>query len=213
MKDVWVIGFGKFGQRTVNILSQKGNCRMTIVDIDFEKAQHPKDEKHIYICSDGVSFLSENLFSGNEPDLIVPALPVHLAAEWLSEQLTSEKLRKIAVPKELESIVPNPIRLSSSEWCVSYADFVCPESCNEPLNICPVRNETRKGNMFETLGKIDIKSFEPIVIRSYQLAPGIGACKPGDFFDLLNKLEQSAGRFLVCTACRCHGMLTGFERS
>lgn len=212
MKDIWVIGFGSFGQRAVSILSQKEDNQLTIVDISFENIQQVQDKCHRYINIDGVSFLNENLYPGNEPDWIVPALPVHLAAEWSFERLKSNQLRKITLPSELESLVPNPFKISPSVLCVSYADFVCPDNCTEPLNKCPVTNKPRKGNMFELLQKISLSPFEPLVVRSFQLAPGIGGYSPKQLFSLLNKLEQRPGQYLVCTACRCHGVITSLER-
>ncbi len=212
MKDIWVIGFGTFGQRAVDILSKKEHYRLTIVDITFEKAQQPQDKRHKYINSDGVAFLDKNLYPGNKPDWIVPALPVHLAAEWCYERLSSDRIKKSDLPSELESIVPNPIRISPYVLCVSYADFVCPDNCTEPLNRCPVTNEPRKGNMFELLEKISLLPYESLVVRSFQLAPGIGGYRPKQLFDLLNTLNQTPGQYLVCTACRCHGVITGLER-
>ena len=32
--------------------------------------------------ADGVAFLERNLHTDQEPDWIIPALPIHLAAEW-----------------------------------------------------------------------------------------------------------------------------------
>jgi hypothetical protein len=212
MKHVWVIGFGTFGQRAVEYLSKNTQYNLTIVDITFEQGQYLEDSRHTYFKCDGVMFLKEYLFAKQSPDWIIPALPVHLAAEWCLIRLQNQGGQSVNIPTALESRVPNPIWISPSLLCVSYADFVCPDNCSEPLNICPVTNEPRKGNMYDLLQETSIEPFQTKVIRSFQLGPGIGGYRPKQLFDLLNGLQTNKGQFLICTACRCHGIITGFEK-
>ena len=72
--------------------------------------------------------------------------------------------------------------------------------------------EKRKRNMFEVLGDIAVELFQPLVIRSHQLAPGIGGYRPAHLHAALDELKKATGPFLISTACRCHGVITGLEK-
>ena len=66
--------------------------------------------------------------------------------------------------------------------------------------------------MFDLIGKLDYSPFIPLVIRSYQLLPGVGGVYPGDMWDLLDCLPAFSGRpLLLATACRCHGVVDGLQ--
>ena len=112
----------------------------------------------------------------------------------------------------MEMQVPNPLRGPDGNLYVSHADFTCPDDCAEPEDVCTVTQTTRERNMFEILGDIKVPPFQPLVIRSYQLGPGIGGYRPEQLFDLLSEVEQAKGHLAVCTACRCHGVVTGLKR-
>ena len=62
--------------------------------------------------------------------------------------------------------------------------------------------------MFELLSGIELFRYRPLVIRSFQLGPGIGGYRPRDLYDLLDQVESSDEAILLSTACRCHGVMT-----
>ena len=154
----------------------------------------------------------QHLNAAKPPDWIIPALPVHLAAEWFLVRMGPERLDRVTVPSKIESLLPNPIRGSDGNIYVSHADFRCPDDCAEPRDICTVTGEPRKRNMFEILSDIHLPSFKALVIRSHQLGAGIGGYRPKHHLTLLDKVDQARGQLLVGTACRCHGVITGLER-
>jgi hypothetical protein len=52
---------------------------------------------------------------------------------------------------------------------------------------------------------------EGFILISHQMAPGMGALKGSElleFFDWAEKKE----RFVVATACNCHGFFTAFKK-
>ena len=163
------------------------------------------------INSDGVAFLETNLAKGHQPDWIIPALPIHLAAEWFLRHLGPERLRRKVLPLKIETLVPNPVRGSDGNIYASHADFRCPDDCDEPQDICTVTGDVRKENMFELLENLVIAPFEALVIRSCQLGAGIGGYRPKRLFELKEKVAHASGPILVSTACRCHGVVTGLE--
>lgn len=213
MKEFWIIGVGRFGLMAYQRLSDTGKERRFVLVDPIKKNLLMCDRANCTLeQADGVGFLAENLSFGNGPDWIIPALPVHLAAQWLLLRLGPHQLRPVTLPMEIDPLLPNPIRGPGRDIYVSHADFKCPDDCAEPLDICTVTQKKRKKNMFEILGKIRVPPFRPLAVRSLQLGAGIGGYRPEHLFSLLDRVERAEGRLLVSTACRCHGVLTGLER-
>ena len=213
MEEIWIIGIGHFGYiaflRLSEIFKDVHFVLVDPVEENLLKCKGPTITPKIF---DGVEFLETHLKKGRKPDWIIPALPVHLAAEWMLLHLGPAKLRRIFLPSEIETLVPHPIRGSEGNLYVSHANFKCPEDCDEPQDICSITREKRKQNMFELLEALHVKAFKSLTIQSHQLGPGIGGYRPKQLFELMEKVEQSQGPLLVSTACRCHGVITSFNR-
>ncbi len=211
-KKIWIIGMGRFGKLAFKRLSQKMNNHwFVLVDPDGKNFTGLKNNETV--ITDGVKFLYENLFSENSPDWIIPALPVHLAAMWIMKKLGPYKVEKKEIPRDFGNMLPNSIYGENKDVYVSHATFLCPDNCPEPRDICTVTGEKRKENMFELLGNIKFPGFSSFVIRSFQLAPGVGGFRPNQLFEALKTAEKSGSDFLVATACRCHGVISriGFQ--
>jgi hypothetical protein len=213
MEEIWIIGVGRFGQIAFQRLSDAGEDRhFVLVDPEAEKLQRYKDTTATLEVSDGVEFLEKCLKIGRKPDWIIPALPVHLAAEWILLHLGPTRLRRVPLPSELDPLVPNPIRGSEGNLYVSHADFKCPADCDEPRDICSITRKRRHQNMYDLLLNLSIKPFYSLNIRSYQLGPGIGGYRAEQLLEMKTTVEQATGPVLLSTACRCHGVITGMER-
>ncbi len=213
MEKIWIIGVGHFGTIAFQRLLQDGKDRhFVLVDPLEERLLKCKSPAATLVVSDGVDFCQKHLKKGRQSDWIIPALPVHLAAELILLQLGSKWLSRIPIPTELEVLVPNPMRGPEGNLYVSHADFRCPADCDEPRDICTVTQNRRQQNMFELLEELDIESFKPITIRSHQLGPGIGGYRPEQLFETMTHVKQTRGLIALSTACRCHGVITGLER-
>jgi hypothetical protein len=214
MEEIWIIGAGRFGSLAYSRLSKGGQSRFfVLVDPIEENLLRCEGPKVTLEQTEGVDFLTRNLSQAEpKPDWIIPALPLHLAAEWILSRLRSEGFHRIRVPSKIEPLLPNPVRGSVGDVYASHANFKCPDDCAEPRDLCTVTQKPRKQNMFDLLGKLRVPPFQSLVIRSYQLGPGIGGYRPAQLFSLLQSVEQSRGGLLVCTACRCHGVMTALER-
>ena len=213
MEKIWIIGVGHFGQIAYQRLSQATKNRhfflVDPVEQNLLKCRGPA--VRLEVC-DGVKFLESHLENGHLPDWIIPALPVHLAAEWILSDLGTQKIRRIPLPAELDNLVPHPFRGPEGNLYVSHADFRCPADCDEPRDICSVTRQKRKQDMFELLGNLGIKPFNALTIRSHQLGPGIGGYRPEQLFELKLNVNRIHGPVLLSTACRCHGVITCLER-
>lgn len=213
LEEIWIIGVGQFGFLAFERLSKsRKERRFLLVDSVNENLSRCKGPNLITAQADGVAYLEEHLHPDNSPDWVIPALPVHLAAEWLLRCMGPHRLRRVTLPPDVESLVPHPVRGSDGNIYVSHADFRCPDDCAEPRDFCTVTGEPRKRNMFEILGNLQLPPFKALGIRSHQLGAGIGGYRPQRLFALFDKVQKARGQLLVSTACRCHGVITGLER-
>ncbi|MFP4193955.1 MAG: potassium transporter [Desulfobacterales bacterium] len=208
MEHIWIIGCGRFGKIALERLNaQKGEKTFVMVDKGSEIAAEPLQNVKT-INDDGALFLKKYLSRANAPDWIIPALPVHLAARWCMTDSNHVRILRRPVPKDLEKKLPNPLCGPSGDIYTSMADFVCPDNCPEPEDHCPATGKKREENLFEKLENIKIPGFEMLVLKSRQLAPGVGGYQPRDLFGLYEKLTEKPGHYLIATACRCHGVIT-----
>ena len=214
METIWIIGVGKFGQHAVRSLSkQHRDWQFVLVDPVEENLLKAQTNRCTLEKADGVDFLWQHLLDPeNEPAWIIPALPIHLAAEWCLMRIGSDRLAHVDLTTEIEPLLPNPMRGSDGNIYVSHADFKCPENCPEPRDLCTVTREKKKPDMFKILAGVSFQKFQPLVIRTHHLAPGVGGYRPDQLFTLLDQTQKTKGNLLLSTACRCHGVVSGFHR-
>jgi 6-phosphogluconate dehydrogenase (decarboxylating) len=66
--------------------------------------------------------------------------------------------------------------------------------------------------LYRLLTETEPRGFRVHVIRSRQLAPGLGAYRVRDLKELLGKVSEAGkGKWLVATACKCHGIVTALQ--
>jgi hypothetical protein len=213
MKNIWIIGLGQFGLHAVRYLSQKNkDIQFVLVDAVEANLMQAAGPNRSLELADGVVFLERNLHTDREPGWIIPAVPIHLAAEWCLVRQKPEGFSRVILPAEIKQLLPNPMEGHKGDIYVSHADFRCPADCAEPRDVCTVTQKPRKRNMFEVLADIKMPAFQSLVIRSHQLGPGIGGYRPVMLFELLERVKQAGSNLLVSTACRCHGVVTGMAR-
>ncbi|MCD6561761.1 MAG: hypothetical protein J7L16_08390 [Deltaproteobacteria bacterium] len=213
--DVFIIGAGHFGARAARILSQKTDSSIFIVDLDKDSLSMLDGIPVKKISCDAIPFLVKNYSIFNAGNIIVPAVPVHLAYEWLKGYLKGTyEIRKIENAKifeEIKPLLPYTWPGSEGSLLVSYADFICPDDCPEP-EFCSVTGERRDNPLYNILGSLKPSGFKVHVIRSHQLAPGLGGYRVADLTRAEHELTSyKKGRCLLGTSCRCHGILTALE--
>jgi hypothetical protein len=143
---------------------------------------------------------------------LIPAVPVHVGFEWVVSELEKAgQVRKIPVPQEVDSKVPNPIRGPTGTLYASFATFVCPDFCSEPEEICTHTGKERLGNLYDIFGGVSASGFDVAVLRSWQLAPGVGGYPARSLREVLAGIVSKPGGYLVATSCRCHGVMDALE--
>ena len=161
---------------------------------------------------DSISFLTSSKNKIHPDDWIVPAVPIHVAFEWVLHELKSTSdCRIIPVPEELEARLPNPIRGADGQLYVSNADFICPDDCPEPDDLCTVTGEPRPLVLCDTLSNLRLPGYHSTCILSSQLAPGVGGYQWQTLLRALEDIKTRPGKILVSTACKCHGVLHAFN--
>ena len=207
------MGAGQFGAKAVEKLRRKyPEAVLTVVDQDQRALDRLGDFFTDRVHEEAVSYLDACLNRSNEPKWVIPAVPIHLAFEWIRRKL--EQMGHIEifdVPAEVVDRLPNPKRGIEGQIFVSYADFRCPDHCSEPYDVCTWTGKPRKGLLYKRLEELVYKNFRSVVIRSHQLAPGVGGYQPESLRKSLVEATESEGPVLYATACLCHGVIHAFR--
>jgi len=202
-----IIGCGRFGSRAAEKLFQKDpDSKIIVVDKKKKALQKVSGIRVEIAISDGVSYLEQFLSSGRKTVYIIPAVPFHLAFEFILSQLKPLGGKRRKVPRL--SGLPNAMRGKTGDLYTSLADFICSEDCPEPARYCTITKTRRPKPLYQILNEIE-GAFESKVIRSQQLGPGMGGFRQKTLLDLLEgiKRKKNSGKtILVSTASRCHGV-------
>jgi hypothetical protein len=213
MEFFWILGAGHFGSLAAKrILQGARDCNLLVVDRDVAQLDELKDEPLKVIKQEAIDFLSVHHGEGHE--WIVPAIPEHVAFSWLRRQLSKDgTVKPLAVPSDLDQQIPNPTRTKEGVLYTSFATFRCPDDCDEPAEMCSVTRKGREANLFELIRKIEVAGYNTLVVRSQQLAPGVGGYQLSTLWQLLEAAKSSQKNILVATACRCHGVINALRFS
>ncbi len=207
MESFWILGAGRFGTLAVQrILARKKVPRLVVVDRDGHVLEKLRDKSVETVEQDAIDFLVH--YPGLGSEWIVPAIPVHVAFAWLCRQLAREGVvTQLAAPSILEQKVPNSLRAKTGALYASFATFRCPDDCDEPEESCTVTGEVREVDLFDVIRNIEVEGFVTQVVRSHQLAPGVGGYQLSVLWRLLEEARSTEKDILVATACRCHGVI------
>ena len=212
-KAIIIIGAGHFGQRAAALLKSVPHTSLWIVDRDIKKLKKMGNIGAKRIAEDGIRFLAKHFSHLAPSTFIIPAVPVHLAFEWLKTYINKKgTVAQVPVPKSFGLRLPHTRDGSEGSLLVSYADFRCPDDCPEPANRCTVTGKARGTPLYRLLDEGVPRGFRVHVIRSLQLAPGVGGYRVKDLKELLGKVSEARkGKWLVATACKCHGTVTALQ--
>jgi len=209
-----IVGGGKYGCKAVEYLRKKGRG-FVLVDKDPSciavKRYELESADHIGI--EGEQFVEGNvakvleLIERLKPEYVFPTAPVHIAAE-----LAENKFALVPWDEVINCILANlppsvVLQAGKGNLIVSYnRDKDCLEKCEAP-EVCPSTYK-RKPCTMDKLMKFAYP--EGIILISYQLAPGMGALKGSELLDFLTQVEKK-DKFVVATACDCHGFFTALQ--
>ena len=208
-----IIGAGKMGKIAFARLSAMyPDSEIIVVDINEDAL---KNNDCRIIQDDGIAYVLSlcKTFKNGDPevrDFIIPAIPVHVAYEWLKKAL-SEKggVKDITMPEAVLNELPIPFCGSKSQVYASYADFLCPDNCREKGCTCGHSGKERPEALWKKIAAIVHGGFNTKVLRSAQLGPGVGGYTVNDLIKQKNAMVP--GKTIFATACKCHGVVNAFE--
>ncbi len=207
-----IIGCGHFGSRAARILVKKDpHAKITVVDQDKQALQRVSPPSVKTIVCEGRSFLEQFISERQKVDYIIPAVPFHLAFEFILSQLKPLGARRKKAPSL--SGLPNLMKGKTGDLYTSLSDFLCPENCPEPAQYCTVTKKRRPKPLYKILSDLE-GDFDSRVIRSQQLAPGVGGFRTETMLKLLKEIKERMDLdrpILISTASRCHGVTSALS--
>jgi len=207
-----ILGGGHFGRlATERLLQEHPQANILVVDRQAKPLEAFVSLPVQLSLGDGVSELDRLLKTGHSFDYVIPAVPFHVAFEYLLHNLKPLGARRSDVPPFPE--LPNALTGENGDLYSSLADFLCPDDCAEPPFYCTVLGKRRENPLYQILADA-FRSYESRVIQSQQLAPGVGGFPTrilGDLLEDLRALAMLGQPVLISTACRCHGVTSAFS--
>lgn len=207
-ESIWILGAGQFGRIAAARLHQRyPRTDLLVVDQRPQRLTEIHETLRIPVHrKDAIEFLQQR--SLPEDQWIVPAVPIHVAWLWVMQVLEGDGVvQPLAVPTAVDEQVPNPHRAETGTLYASFATFRCPDACSEPEELCTHTGQPRIGNLFERLALIQVPEFHVEVIRSWQLAPGVGGYRGKQLLAAAARIQAYPGHWIVATSCRCHGVI------
>lgn len=207
-----ILGAGKFGRLALMRLSQQDEAaNFWVVDRAPQAlagAQGLTAAPVHWVEAEAIAFLAAHLGEDGPWDWLIPGVPVHVAFAWLWQgPLAGAGWQTLAVPEAVGHLVSLAQRGPEGELYLSRATHLCPDDCGEPDTVCPVSGESRETPLYQELAALKLPGFKVRVIPSLQLAPGVGGYSPRQLPALALEVAALKGKFLIATACRCHGVV------
>jgi hypothetical protein len=209
-----VVGCGRFGRWAVEQIRQKLPWSIIeVVDISPVALDAVQSRGIVRICSDGVDYMVESLSNPYAPHWVVPTVPFHLVYEWLVRVLEKKhKVERLTVPEEIK--FPGELRLTSWEVYSTLTDSICPADCPGPrAGHCHLTGRRQEYPLFRILENLGSGQFICRVIRSRQLAPGVGGIRGADLRGLPDEVASVKLPVLLSTASHCHGVTAALRVS
>jgi hypothetical protein len=209
-----VIGGGKYGCHAIEYLQQQKK-QFLVVDTDpdclavkrfkLKISESPTSEGFV---DGGLSKVLE-LIGELKPEYVFPTAPVHIAADLVKikfDLVPWSKAITAILPKLPEVVV---LHVGGERLVVSFnKGHDCVDKCSMP-EVCP-SSGIRKPCTMTTLMRFASPS--AFILVSYSMAPGIGALKGSELVELFN-WAKTKEKFVVATACDCHGVFSAFQKS
>lgn len=203
---VLVVGGGHFGQKAVAAL---GPRVLAVVE--------PRPSPELLALGapvwplDGLVGLRQALAGPRPPIWVAPCLPRHLFADWLRAELGHLAPRTLPLDRAGLEDLAQVIAGDAGQLYLSLTTSRCPDNCPEPARVCPKTGLPRGRPLHQRLAELARPGFANAVLVSRQMAPGLGAVVVREMLAWRDQMAQRGGRWLVATACRCHGVLETME--
>lgn len=209
MRKILILGAGKFGLKAAGAARHRWpGSDILVVDQDVQACQEVEKQQFRAVCEPGISYLARRMQEPHRPDWVVPCIPVHVAYEWIKQCLApGYRVETLPVPGAVARMLPNTMNGNGGALYMSNADFICPDNCPEPDDICTYTGKPRPAVIHRVLAAICYENYKSVVLISRQLGPGVGGYKSEDLLRALNQVLDAGVPILLSTACKCHGVM------
>ncbi len=210
-----IIGGGKYGcyaaeylrqhKKSFLVVDTNPNC-LAVKEFSLKTIKHYSSEGEGFI-NGGLQKVLE-LLDMLKPEYLFPTAPVHVAADLAKIKFDlvpwKEAITTI-LPKLPEAVV---LHAESERLVVSYnKGHDCIERCSMP-EVCPSSGIKKPCTMTKLMR---FASPEAFILISYSMAPGMGALKGNELLNFF-KWAKTKEKFIVATACDCHGVFSAFQK-
>ena len=214
-----IIGGGKFGTKAAKyllknskpfiVLDKDEKCLVTktfdLAKLNPDEIDHIDSSKNYFAKGNVIKALT--LIEKIKPEYVFPTAPIHIAAMLVKEKygfkVWDEGINHFLAGIPLKIIVS----VGKGTVVVSYnRDKPCKQNCNAPPT-CPVTKLKKPCPMYDLL---QFAAPEAIILRSYQLEPGLGALKGNEIIKVLEECKGKSS-VIIGTACECHGVITALR--
>ena len=211
-----VVGGGKYGCYAIEYLKEKKedfvvldmdpNC-LAVQRFKLKTFEHASPEGEYFMIGDLREVLE--LLTTLKPKNVFPTAPVHVAADLAKIRFKllpwSEAIENL-LPKLPEAVV---LQAGKEKLVVSFnKGYECIDKCVMPKT-CPTSGTTKPCTMTELM---QFACPEAFILVSYSMAPGMGALKGSELLGFF-KWANLRDKFVVATACDCHGVFSAFAKS
>ena len=208
-----IVGGGKYGCHAIEYLRQQKK-QFLVVDTDpnclavkrFKLKTSEKPDLEGFV-NGGLPKVLE-LMDELNPEYVFPTAPVHIAANLSKIKFElapwSEAITAI-LPKLPEAVV---LHAENERLVVSFnKGHDCLDNCAMP-EVCPSSGIRKPCTMTKLMR---FASPDAFILVSYSMAPGMGALKGSELSELFSWAKDKE-RFVVGTACDCHGVFSAFQK-
>jgi len=210
-----IVGGGKYGCAAVEYLRKKRRG-FVLVDKDPNclAVKKYKLKTAFKINAEGEHFIQgeiatvSQLIARLKPEYVFPTAPIHIGADLAQSKFKLAPWNE-AINHILANLPPSVIlRAGRGNLIVSYnRDKECIEKCEAP-EVCPSTRIRRPCTMNRLM---KFACPEGFILISYQMAPGMGALKGSELVEFFN-WAKAKEKFIVATACDCHGVFNAFQK-
>ena len=210
-----IIGGGKYGCYAIEYLRQQKkaflavdtdpNC-LAVKRFKLKTFERPGSEGEGFVNS-GLPKVLE-LIDELKPEYVFPTAPVHIAADLakIKFELLPWSEAVAAILLKLPELVV--LQAGSEKLVLSFnRGHDCIEKCSMP-EVCPSSGIKKPCTMTKLMR---FASPEAFILTSYSMAPGMGALKGSELLELFN-WAKAKEKFIVGTACDCHGVFSVFQK-
>ncbi len=212
-----IIGGGKYGCHAIEYLRQKdrgfivtdihANC-LAVQRFRLTSLQEKVVSNGEFFAHGDLSKTLQLIYQ-HKPDYVFPTAPTHIAADMAEIKFKLEPWRE--AKDSILARLPQSVVLyaRNGKIIVSYnQDHECLDHCSMP-ETCPTSKTTKPCTMTRLMRYASPEAF---ILISHSMAPGMGALKGPELEEFFS-WAKNRDRFVVGTACDCHGVFSAFKKT